>query len=74
MLVPLWVVLVAVGVAMPNVPALALSRHGAMAGTAAAMLGAVQFGVAALLAPLVGVLGNDSLAMAAVMVGTTRPP
>lgn len=70
-LVPLWVVLVAVGVAMPNVPALALSRHGAMAGTAAALLGAVQFGVAALVAPLVGVLGSDSLAMAAVMLGTS---
>ncbi len=70
-LVPLWVVLAAVGTAFPNTPALALSRHAATAGTAAALLGFVQFGVAALVAPLVGVLGNDALAMATVMTGTT---
>jgi MFS transporter, DHA1 family, multidrug resistance protein len=66
-LVPLWAVLASVGLVMPNAPAVALSRHGERAGTAAALLGAVQFGVAALAAPAVGVLGNDSVAMAAVM-------
>lgn len=66
-LAALWVLLAFVGLALPNAPALALSRHGSTAGTAAAMLGAVQFGVGAAVAPLVGVLGNDSLAMGAVM-------
>ncbi|MFJ8582212.1 multidrug effflux MFS transporter [Micromonospora sp. NPDC093277] len=68
-LAPLWVVLAAAGLAMPNAPALALSRHGEAAGTAAALLGAVQFGIGALSAPLVGALGTGSVAMAAVIAG-----
>jgi MFS transporter, DHA1 family, multidrug resistance protein len=68
-LIPLWLVLATVGLAMPNAPALALSRHGEAAGTAAALLGAVQFGVGALAAPLVGVLGVDAVAMAIVVFG-----
>ncbi|MFC4147265.1 multidrug effflux MFS transporter [Micromonospora mangrovi] len=68
-LAALWVVLTAAGFALPNAPALALSRHGEAAGTAAALLGAVQFGVGALAAPLVGVLGTGSVAMAAVVAG-----
>jgi DHA1 family bicyclomycin/chloramphenicol resistance-like MFS transporter len=69
LLIPLWLVLATVGLAMPNAPALALSRHGEAAGTAAALLGAVQFGVGALAAPLVGVLGVDEVAMAIVVFG-----
>jgi DHA1 family bicyclomycin/chloramphenicol resistance-like MFS transporter len=68
-LVPLWMVLASAGLALPNAPALALSRHGEAAGTAAALLGAVQFGVGALAAPLVGVLGTGSVAMAVVVAG-----
>jgi len=68
-LIPLWLVLAMVGLAMPNAPALALSRHGEAAGTAAALLGAVQFGVGALAAPLVGVLGVGAVAMAVVVFG-----
>jgi DHA1 family bicyclomycin/chloramphenicol resistance-like MFS transporter len=41
-LVPLWLVLASAGLAFPNAPALALSRHGEAAGTAAALLGAVH--------------------------------
>jgi MFS transporter, DHA1 family, multidrug resistance protein len=66
-LVPLWLVLASAGLALPNAPALALSRHGEAAGTAASMLGAMQFGVGGLAAPLVGLLGNDAVAMAAVI-------
>jgi DHA1 family bicyclomycin/chloramphenicol resistance-like MFS transporter len=69
LLVPLWLVLASAGLAFPNAPALALSRHGEAAGTAAALLGAVQFGVGALAAPLVGVLGTGAVAMAAVIAG-----
>ncbi|GAB3195135.1 multidrug effflux MFS transporter [Geodermatophilus arenarius] len=65
---PLWAVLFASGLALPNAPALALARHGEAAGTAAALLGAVQFGVGAAVAPLVGVLGNDAVAMGVVVL------
>ncbi|MBB3036733.1 multidrug effflux MFS transporter [Hoyosella altamirensis] len=66
-IVPLLFVLAAVGFVLPNAPALALSRHGEAAGTAAALLGAAQFGLGALVAPVVGVLGNDARAMAITM-------
>lgn len=68
-LVPLLLLLGAVGFVLPNAPALALSRHGEAAGTAAALLGATQFGLGALIAPIVGVLGNDGPAMAVTMTG-----
>ena len=68
-IVPLWTVLFATGLAIPNVPALALARHGEAAGTASAMLGATQMGVGAVVSPLVGVLGNDTVAMGTVMAG-----
>jgi MFS transporter, DHA1 family, multidrug resistance protein len=64
----LWVVLFGCGLALPNAPALALSRHGDVAGTAAALLGAIQFGVGALVSPVVGLLGNDAVAMGSVVV------
>jgi len=64
----LWLVLFACGLALPNAPALALSRHGDAAGTAAALLGAIQFGVGALVSPLVGLLGNDAVAIGTVVV------
>lgn len=67
-LAPLWLVLGCTGVAMPAAPALALSRHGEVAGTAAAMLGAIRYGVGAAAAPFVGMLGNDLDAMATVML------
>ncbi len=60
------------GLAMPNTPALALTRHGEAAGTAAAVLGCVQFGVGAVVAPLVGAFGSSTAApMGAVMLGVT---
>ncbi|MGW4094656.1 hypothetical protein [Nocardia sp. NPDC004750] len=49
---------------MPNAPAPALSRHGAVAGTAAAMVGFAQFRATAAVAPAVGLLGNTGLAVA----------
>jgi DHA1 family bicyclomycin/chloramphenicol resistance-like MFS transporter len=64
---PVWAILAAMGLVIPNAPALALSRHQEAAGTSAALLGAGQFGLGAAVAPLVGVLGNDELALAVVM-------
>ena len=66
-LTPVWVILGAMGFVIPNAPAVALSRHQDAAGTAAALLGAAQFGLGAAVAPLVGVLGNDERALALVM-------
>jgi DHA1 family bicyclomycin/chloramphenicol resistance-like MFS transporter len=59
----LWTVLATAGPALPNAPA--LSRHGESAGTASGLLGAVQFGVGALAAPLVG---TGAVAMAILVV------
>jgi DHA1 family bicyclomycin/chloramphenicol resistance-like MFS transporter len=64
---PVWAILAAMGLVLPNAPAVALSRHPDAAGTAAALLGAAQFGLGAAIAPLVGVLGNDEFALAIVM-------
>lgn len=69
-LVPMAVVLAAAALVMPNVPALALARHGDSAGSAAAVLGFLQFGVGAGIAPVVGLFGSSSAApMGAVMLG-----
>jgi MFS transporter, DHA1 family, multidrug resistance protein len=71
-LVPLALVVASAGLSLPNTPALALTRHGEAAGTAAAMLGAVQFGVGALVAPIVGMFGSTTAApMGLVMVVVT---
>ena len=64
---PVWAILAAMGLVIPNAPAVALSRHPEAAGTAAALLGAAQFGLGAAIAPLVGVLGNTEFALALVM-------
>lgn len=68
--VPVWAILAFMGLVIPNAPAVALSRHPDAAGTAAALLGAAQFGLGAAVAPLVGVLGNDELALSTVMAAS----
>ena len=71
-LIPLWVVLAAAGLAFPNAPAIALNRHGEAAGSAAALLGSAQFLIGGAIAPLVGALANGTpVPMAVIMVGTT---
>ena len=66
----MWAILAAIGLVLPNAPAVALSRHPEAAGTAAAVLGAGQFGLGAVVAPVVGVLGNDEVALAVVMAAS----
>lgn len=63
LLVVLFLTLASGGLTGPNTAALALSRHGESAGTAASVLGTVQSLAGAVMAPLVGVLGNDARAM-----------
>ncbi|WP_185972640.1 multidrug effflux MFS transporter [Georgenia yuyongxinii] len=58
----------AVGVLLPAVPAIALARQAHDAGSASAVLGAAQFGMAAVGAPLSGVLGTSVTTMGAGMV------
>ncbi|WP_203335975.1 multidrug effflux MFS transporter [Nocardioides limicola] len=68
-LLPLAIVMGAAGFSMPNTPALALDAHGGEAGTAAAVLGFFQFGIGALVAPLVGAFGTgNALPMGVVMM------
>lgn len=71
--IPLFVFMTACGFTFPNVQVLALDRHGKAAGTAASIIGAVNFGVAGLITPVVGWVSRDAgitaTTMAAVMVG-----
>lgn len=69
-MVPLFFVVSSAGLSFPNAPAIALNRHGEAAGSAAALLGAAQFLIGGLVAPLVGALGNGTpVPMAAVILG-----
>ncbi len=71
-LAPLWVILASCGMIFPNTQALALSRHGESAGTAAAMLGASQFAVGGIAAPVAGLLATGpALSMAIVMAAAS---
>ena len=69
-LVPLWFFITAVGFGFPMVQVLALVNHGAEAGTAASLLGALNFGLAGLLSPIVGFFGVSPLVMGTVMAAT----
>ncbi|HKH07712.1 MAG TPA: Bcr/CflA family efflux MFS transporter, partial [Agromyces sp.] len=67
--IPLWIYILACGFSFPAVQVLALARHGAEAGTAASLLGALNFGLAGLISPLIGLLGvGSAVPMAFVML------
>jgi MFS transporter, DHA1 family, multidrug resistance protein len=59
-LVPLWVFVATHGVVSPTTTALAMAPHGAVAGSASALLGTLQFVVGAIAGTLVGVLGDGT--------------
>lgn len=68
LLVPLFVCIASLGFILPNASACAMSGQGARAGSASALMGCVQFSVAAGAAALVGVLHDGSaVPMALVM-------
>ncbi len=70
--VPLWFFITACGFGFPMVQALALANHGKEAGTAASLLGAMNFGLAGLLSPIVGLFGiSSAVPMGAVMAATS---
>eukprot|EP01034_Spumella_vulgaris_P007487 gene7487-9538_t len=62
LLVPLFLCIASLGCIMPNTSACAMNGQGARAGSASALLGCIQFGVAAGAASLVGAL-HDGTAM-----------
>lgn len=63
LLLPLFGCIATLGLVMPNTSACAMAGQGARAGSASALLGSLQFGIAALAASLVGLLHD----------GTARP-
>ncbi len=70
--VPLWFFITACGFGFPMVQALALVNHGSEAGTAASLLGAMNFGLAGLLSPIVGLFGiANAVPMGSVMAATS---
>ncbi len=67
--IPLWIYILACGFSFPAVQVLALARHGAEAGTAASLLGALNFGLAGVISPLIGLMGvGSAVPMAIVML------
>jgi DHA1 family bicyclomycin/chloramphenicol resistance-like MFS transporter len=69
-LVPLFFFIATHGFIMPNTTALAMAPHGAVAGSASALLGTVQFVLGASAGALVGAFGNGTaLPLAAVVAG-----
>jgi DHA1 family bicyclomycin/chloramphenicol resistance-like MFS transporter len=67
-LVPLFVYIAMHGFVMPNTTALAMAPHGAVAGSASALLGSLQFILGALAGTLVGALSNGTPVPLAVVI------
>jgi DHA1 family bicyclomycin/chloramphenicol resistance-like MFS transporter len=66
----LWIVMFGFGFVGPNAAALAMQRYPEAAGSAAAVLGSFQFGMAALIAPLAGAGGtHDATPMISLILG-----
>jgi DHA1 family bicyclomycin/chloramphenicol resistance-like MFS transporter len=73
-LAPMFVIVSSLAFVLPNATALAFADHAAVAGSASALLGVIQFLVGAIAAPLVGVAGPDTavpmgVVMAALALG-----
>jgi len=70
-LIPLWFFILACGFTFPATQVLALAKHGSEAGTAASLLGALNFGLAGLISPIVGLFGIDNAIPMGVIMGLT---
>lgn len=67
---PVFMYMCAIGFVFPNGNAIAMMRHGNMAGTASALLGTIQFTIAAITTIALGAIDNSSaLPMAIVIAG-----
>lgn len=70
-LIPLWFFIACCGFSFPCIQVLGLNSHGHEAGTAASLLGAVNFGMAGIISPIVGLLGvKNAVPMGIVMACT----
>jgi DHA1 family bicyclomycin/chloramphenicol resistance-like MFS transporter len=71
-LIPLWFFIAACGFGFPLVQVLGLVNHAREAATAASVLGAVNFGLAGILSPIVGLFGiHNAVPMGSVMAATS---
>lgn len=70
-LVPLFFFIMACGFSFPATQVLALSGHGSEAGTAASLLGALNFGLAGIISPIVGLFGIVNAIPMGVIMGLT---
>lgn len=68
LLVPLFLMVCSTGLTRPNATALALGRHGDTAGSAAALLGLIQFALGAIAAPLTGLDRHSAIPLGATAV------
>jgi DHA1 family bicyclomycin/chloramphenicol resistance-like MFS transporter len=59
------------GLSFPCIQVTALAPHGAEAGTAAALLGAINFGIASIAAPVVGLFGTETAIPMGLAMATT---
>lgn len=70
-LIPLWFFIACCGFSFPCIQVLGLNSHGHEAGTAASVLGAVNFGMAGIISPIVGLFGvSNAVPMGTVMACT----
>ena len=68
-LIPLWFFILSCGFAFPMQQVLALANHGGEAATAASLMGAVNFGLAGLISPVVGLFGiHNAIPMGVLMI------
>ena len=63
-----FLVTASIGLVLPNATALAVADHGQRAGTALALLGALQYVFGALVAPIVGIAGTGTALPMAIVV------
>ncbi|WP_284750777.1 multidrug effflux MFS transporter [Arthrobacter sp. efr-133-R2A-120] len=67
-LVPLFAFIVSGGFCVPCIQVLALTNHAGQSGTAASVLGVINFGLAGVISPVVGAFGtSNAIAMGVVM-------
>jgi DHA1 family bicyclomycin/chloramphenicol resistance-like MFS transporter len=69
LLIPLFAILLLTGMGPANASALAMSRHGKVAGSAAALIGMAQAATAAGVTAIVGAIGAGQIGMASVIAG-----
>jgi len=69
LLPPLFVCIASLGAVMPNAAACAMAKQGGQAGSASALMGSLQFCVAALASALVGALHDGSARPMALVIG-----